>query len=84
MSENAEHGGREIAAHVRRLMESTGADFYTVIEAVRKHGADEEAAREELLEANRQVGATHSGTALWEARHNDLQRLKKAPRTDEL
>ncbi len=50
MSEQGQvdHGGREFAALVRRLMESTGADFFEAIEAVRKNGKDEEAAREEL------------------------------------
>ncbi len=42
------YGGREFAALVRRLMQETGADFYAVIEAMRRHGKDEQAAREEL------------------------------------
>ncbi len=47
-SREVDHGGREFAALVRRLMQETGADFYAVIEAMRRHGKDEEAAREEL------------------------------------
>ncbi len=54
--QQVDHGGREFAAHVRRLMQETGADFYTVIEAIRKHGKDEQAAREELSQ-NRLLAA---------------------------
>ncbi len=46
--QQVDHGGREFAALVRRLMEETGADFHEAIKAVRKHGKDEESAREEL------------------------------------
>ncbi len=47
-SREVDHGGREFAALVRQLMQETGADFFEVIEAVRRHGKDEAAARASL------------------------------------
>ena len=46
--EEVSEGGTEFAARVRVLSDETGSDMLAVVEALRWHGMDDAAAREEL------------------------------------
>ncbi len=48
MTDETQHGGQEFAARVRRIADDTGAPFLEVVEALRRHRMDEEAATAEL------------------------------------